>query len=101
MQNGYQELGNGKGEYDEPAEDGFNPHEVADKKEHKNTKTPVPKEFCTRAGVNNAPVTYTAADKSKKVIRHGEDGSTDANNDQYAKPMKKKKKGVWKKHGFS
>ena len=100
---GYQVLGNGKGDYDEPAEDGFNPHEVAAKKEHiENTKTPVPKESCTRAGVNNAPVTYAVVDKrKKKVIRHGEDGSTDANNDQYSKPLKKKKRGVRKKHGFS
>ena len=99
---GYLNVDNDKGEDDDPAEDGFNPHEVADKKEHiKNTKTPVRKESCTQPGVNNAPVTYAVVDKrKKKVIRHGEDGSTDANNDQYSIPMKKKKRGVRKKHGF-
>ena len=99
---GYLNVDNDKGEDCNPAEDGFNAHEVADKKEHiENTKTPVRKESCTQAGVNNAPVTYAVVDKrKKKVIRHGEDGSTDANTDQYSIPMKKKKRGVRKKHGF-
>ena len=86
---GQQNVDNDNGEKEDTVEDGFNPYEVADRKEHtKNTNTPVPKESSTPASATDVPATYAVVDKSKKkAIREAKDGPTDANSDQCTMPM--------------
>ena len=86
---GQQNVDNDNGEIEDPVEDGFNPYEVADRKEHtKNTNTPAPKESSTPASAFDVPAIYAVVDKSKKkVIREAEDGPIDANSDQHAMAM--------------
>ena len=86
---GQQNVDNDKGEKEDPVEDGFNPYEVADEKEHtKSTNTPAPKESSTPVSATDVPTIYAVVDKSKKkVIREAEDGPIDTNSDQRAMPM--------------
>ena len=76
---------------DDSVEDGFNPYEVVDRKEHiKSTNTTAPKESPTPVSATNVTAIYAVVDKSKrKAIRVAEEGSTVANEDQYAMPMEK------------
>ena len=81
---GQQNVDDDQCEEEDPVEDGFNPYEVADRKEHtKNTNTPVPKESSTPVSATDVPAIYAVVDKSKKkAIREAKDGPTDAHSDQ-------------------
>ena len=76
---------------DDSVEDGFNPYKVVDRKEHiKSTNTTAPKESPTSVSATNVTAIYAVVDKSKKkAIREAEEGSTVANEDQYAMLMEK------------
>ena len=88
-EDGHQNVDDDQCEKDDPVEDGFNPYEVVDKKEHtKNTNQPVPKESSTPASATDVSAIYAVVDKSKKkAIREAKDGPTDVNSDPCAMPM--------------
>ena len=93
---GYEDINEEKGEEEGPISDGFDPYEDVDRKVHKkNTKKPAPKESAPPASTTTAPAVYAAVyavvDKSTKkwAMNETEDGSTGANNNQYAMPMRK------------
>ena len=93
---GYGDVNEDNDEEEGPIVDGFDSYDVVGRKVHKkNAKKPAPKESAPPASTTTAPAVYAAVyavvDKSTKkwAMNETEDGSTGANNNQYAMPMRK------------